>query len=98
MKMINAKIMKIKKIIPLLVAALIVVSVASCRKNRYCYCVAKEGAPDTVVVNVDRSMKCDHILEMGLERIINGEEVVTVQKVACEELDVDTLATIPSNL
>lgn len=95
-----------KKILyTILVAAIVIVAFAACKKSRYCYCTTKEGEPDTVVVNVDRSMKCDRILEMGFERldtIRNAEGeiewiyVSTTQKVKCKELDTDTtVVTIP---
>jgi hypothetical protein len=50
-----------------------------------------------VVVNVDRGMKCEHILELGIERIKDGLPVVTTQKVDCTELEAENVTTIPSH-
>ncbi len=87
--------MKNRKVIVLLGLVAILVVFGACKKSRYCHCVTKEGEPDTVVVNVDRSMRCHHIIELGFERLQDGEPVVTTQKVYCIELDDDTVATIP---
>lgn len=86
---------KTSKILAIVAIVAVVLSLAACKKSRYCHCITIEGEPDTVVVNVDRSMRCSHILEMGFERTINGQVEVTVQKVSCHELDEDTVATIP---
>ncbi|MBP5516316.1 MAG: hypothetical protein J6X86_05130 [Bacteroidales bacterium] len=87
--------MKTRKIIPILVCVALVVFFMACKKSRYCHCVTTEGAADTVVVNVDRGMKCEHILELGIDKLQDGEYVTTLQKVDCVELDMDTVATIP---
>lgn len=85
-----------KKILVILAVTVVVAAFASCKKSRFCYCTTKEGDPDTLVVNVDRSMKCDHIVELGVERLQDGVPVVTTQKVSCKELDTDTtVVTIP---
>ena len=87
--------MKTKKIFFLLAIVALVVVFGACKKSRYCHCVTKEGDPDTTVVNIDRGMRCHHIIELGIERLQDGETVVTTQKVYCMELDDDTVATIP---
>ncbi len=87
--------MRTKKIAILAVIAVVVVAFSACKKSRNCYCTTTEGAPDTVVVNVDRGMKCDHILELGIERIQDGSPVVTTQKVSCTELEAETVTVIP---
>ena len=87
--------MKIKNILALLAVIAVVAAVGACKKSRYCHCITTEGDPDTVVVNVDRSMRCNHILEMGIESLQDGESVTLIQKVSCVELDEDTVATIP---
>lgn len=86
---------KASKIVAIVAIVAVVFSLAACKKSRYCHCITTEGKPDTVVVNIDRDMRCNHILEMGFERRINGQVEVTVQKVSCHELDEDTVATIP---
>ena len=92
MKAMNMK----KKIFVISAVAVVVLTFAACKKSRFCYCTTKEGEPDTLVVNVDRSMKCDHIVELGVERLQDGVPVVTTQKVSCKELDTDTtVITIP---
>lgn len=99
--------MKFKKILTVVALAAVVVSMAACKKNRFCHCVSLEsyidssvpGMPvekyDTVVVTVDRSLKCDHLLEIGLDRLIDGEWQMTTQKVSCLEIDADSVPTIP---
>lgn len=85
--------MKIRNIIiPILLVAVVVVF-AACKKSRYCHCVSTTGDPDTVVVNIDRSMKCDNIMELTFRRKEEGQTTYTVQKVDCVELDVDTAVT-----
>lgn len=87
--------MKTKKLLPLIALAALLLAFGACKKSRNCYCVTTEGSPDTMVVNVDRGMKCEHILEMGIERIHEGETEVVVQKVSCTELEAETVTTIP---
>lgn len=87
--------MKTRRIIALLLAVTVLVTVASCKKNRFCHCVTTEGDPDTVVVTIDRGMKCEHILQLGIEVRQEGQAVNKIQNVSCVELDMDTVATIP---
>ena len=84
-----------KRILYFIVIVAVIAAVGACKKNRYCHCITTEGSADTVVVNVDRGMKCEHILELGIERLVDGQSETTTQKVNCVELDVDTVATIP---
>jgi hypothetical protein len=87
--------MNTRRILSVILIMAVIGAIGACKKNRYCHCVTTEGAADTVVVNVDRGMKCEHILELGFERLVEGQSETTTQKVDCVELDVDTVATIP---
>ena len=89
--------MKSKKILSFVAVMVLLLAFGACKKNRNCFCTTKEGAPDTVVVNVDHGMKCEHILELGIERIQDGLPVVTTQKVDCTELEAENVTTIPSH-
>ena len=105
--MLNKKIMKTKKIITAILLAAIVVALGACKKSRYCHCISEsyqtvslDGTTsmvaDTVVVNVDRGFKCEHILELGIQELKNGEYVTSTRTVDCLELDMDTVVTIPA--
>lgn len=98
--------MKIRKILAIIAVIAVVVSLASCKKSRFCHCisdsyttVALNGdtvvVADTTVVNVDRGFKCDHIVEMGFQKLQDGEYVTATRKVDCKELDVENVTTIP---
>ncbi len=99
--------MKIKRILAVAVVATLVVTMAACKKNRFCHCVTLDsyidssvpGMPvekhDTTVITVERSMKCDHLKEVGLERLIDGAPRVTTEAVSCIEIDADSVPTIP---
>lgn len=99
--------MKIKRLLVVFAIVALVVSMAACKKNRFCHCVTLEsyidssvpGMPvekhDTTVVTVDRSIKCKHLLEVGLERLIDGQPQVTTQPVSCIEIDAESVTTIP---
>lgn len=91
-----------------LVVALVALTVlmGACKKSRYCHCIGETyqkvqntgdtiDFADTVVINVDRSMRCDHITDMGFEELKDGEYVTLLRKVDCKELDMDTVVTIP---
>ena len=65
--------MKKRLIWPLMVLVALMVLTVSCKKSRYCHCIGETyqkvqstgdtiDFADTVVINVDRSMRCDHIL------------------------------------
>lgn len=99
--------MKTKKIFTAILLAAVVVAFAACKKSRYCHCVSEsyqsvalDGSTstvaDTVVVNVDRGFKCEHLLELGVQELKNGEYVTSTRKVDCLELDMDTVVTIPT--
>ena len=98
--------MNTKKIIVAIAVVAIVATVASCKKSRYCHCISDQYTivinadtvtrGDTAVVNVDRGMKCESITEMTFRTKDEGPVVYTVRKVDCKELDMDTVATIPS--
>ena len=84
----------------------VVVTLGACKKSRFCHCISesyttvtpdsvRHTVADTVVVNVDRSFKCNHLLELGIQELKNGEYVTSTRKVDCVELDVDNVTTIP---
>lgn len=95
----------IKKYIAVTLLVALVVVVASCRKSRYCHCVSGNYTivinadtvtrADTAVVNVDRGMKCDHILNLTFRTKDQGPVILTERDVTCVELDVDTVKTLP---
>lgn len=99
--------MKAKRILVILLLAAVVVTMGACKKSRYCHCISEsyqsialDGSTstvaDTVVVNVDRGFKCEHLIELGLQELKNGEYVTSTRKVDCLELDMDTVVTIPN--
>lgn len=99
--------MKAKRIIVILLLAAVVVTIGACKKSRYCHCISEsyqsialDGSTstvaDTVVVNVDRGFKCEHLTDLGVQELKNGEYVVSTRKVDCLELDMDTVVTIPA--
>lgn len=92
--------MKLNKLFPVLLIVILTVSLASCKKNRFCHCIsesyntiASNGdtnlVADTVVVNVDRGMKCENIYEMGVEVPHEGIPQIQTRKFDCKELDID---------
>jgi hypothetical protein len=98
--------MKTKKILLILLLVAVTVTLGACKKSRYCHCISESytsialdgtthTVADTVVVNVDRGFKCEHIIELGIQELKNGEYVTATRKVDCLELDMDTVATIP---
>lgn len=98
--------MKTRKIIALLIVVAILSSLSACKKNRYCHCIGESYEKvrddgdtilfaDTIVVNIDRSMKCESISEMGFEKQQEGVPVTSTRKFDCKELDMDTVVTIP---
>ncbi len=94
-----------KRLLAIVAAVVVILSVAACKKSRYCHCVSDNYTivinadtvtrADTAVVNVERSMKCDHIYEMTFRTKDTGPVVYTVRKVKCSELDVDTVSVLP---
>lgn len=99
--------MKIKKTAIILVLVALVATFGACKKSRYCHCISESyqsialdgstaSVADTVVVNVDRGFKCEHLIEMGIQELKNGEYVTSTRKVDCLELDMDTVSTIPN--
>lgn len=99
--------MKAKRILVILLLAAVVVTIGACKKSRYCHCISEsyqsialDGSTstvaDTVVVNVDRGFKCEHLTDLGVQEQKNGEYVVSTRKVDCLELDMDTVVTIPA--
>ena len=86
-----------KKRTIIILAVLALICVVSCQKSRYCRCISTEIDPnDTVILNLDRAMKCDHIMTMGKEAIVNGEQEVVSYTYSCTEIDKDTVPTIPN--
>ena len=98
--------MKTRKIFLLLAVVALTLSVGACKKSRYCHCISdsyvvvsidgeSHNVADTVVVNIDRGMKCEYLREMGVEELKNGEVVTSLRNFDCVELDMDTVTTIP---
>ena len=80
----------------LLIVALLVV-VGACQKSRYCLCVSDQTpAPDTMVVNIDRSMKCKRLQRLGVATDHEGERVKTVYDYTCTQIDKDSVSTYPN--
>ena len=60
---------------------------ASCEKDRNCRCTTTdELEPTTIVIHVDRSMKCKHITQQGFEEQVEGVFVRQLHTVTCEEI------------
>lgn len=51
---------------------------------------------DTSIVNLDRSMKCKVLMQMGHEQIVNGQTTRDYYKYNCVQIDKDTVPTIPN--
>ncbi|MBP5548196.1 MAG: hypothetical protein J6X58_04820 [Bacteroidales bacterium] len=97
--------MKTRKIFVAVAIVSLVLTVGACKKSRYCHCVSDYytivinadtvSRADTAVVNVDRSMKCEHIKELTFRTKDEGPVVLTDREVKCVELDVDTVRVLP---
>ena len=105
--MILFRSMKTKRLFTILLMLAIVFTLGACKKSRYCHCISESytqisldgiehTVADTVVVNVDRGFRCEHIIELGIQELKNGEYVTSTRKVDCGELDVENVTTIPS--
>ncbi len=70
-----------KKILPL--AALMLLTLCSCSKERHCKCTTTDVPDDGLlkVMVIDRSLKCESITEMGFEQKIVDENGQTLQRV-----------------
>lgn len=89
--------MKRKSLYIVAAFVLVAATLGACQKSRYCRCIATtDNVSDTVIVNVDRSMKCEHILSMGTEATQDGEVVTSVRDVTCTKIHKDTVPTIPN--
>lgn len=92
--------MKTKRIYIILAVALVVI-VSACSKNRYCRCVDTDDTSiDTIIVNVDKSMKCKHLKQIGIERMnsLGGFETDSIHNYFCQEIphgDVSSINNLP---
>lgn len=60
----------------------------SCQKDRNCRCTTTDlDNNTTVIVNVDRNIKCKHLLELGIETLREGHLSRDVHPVTCEEVE-----------
>ncbi|MCF0211471.1 MAG: hypothetical protein HUK17_01045 [Bacteroidales bacterium] len=89
--------MKAKKFIALCGIAIAAMALAlSCQKSHYCLCVSDKPvsyAQDTMIVNVDNSMNCKRIQQLGILKQNEGElEVDSVYSFTCTKLHKDSLA------
>lgn len=86
-----------KKRTIIILAILSIICVVSCQKSRYCRCISTETTPnDTLILNLDRSMKCDRIMTMGKEIYVEGQSQVVTYTYSCTKIDKDTVPTIPN--
>lgn len=69
-----------KKLLP--IAALAVLTLCSCAKERQCKCTTTDAPDDGLlkVLVVDHSMKCDNIKEMGFEHKVVTEDGQTLER------------------
>ncbi len=92
--------MKAKKLYIALLLLAITAVMGACKKNRFCHCIGEDyltiasngdstWVADTTVVNIDRSMKCENIYEMGIERLQDGVPQYNITKVDCTEIEVE---------
>ncbi len=76
-----------KKILFVLGMFSFAVLTVSCEKDRNCRCTTTDEVdPVTIVINVDRGMKCKHITQQGFERQVEGVFVRELHAVTCEEI------------
>ncbi len=97
---------KFRIVLPAILAVMLLVLCYSCEKSRYCYCTTQETEmPDTVIWNLDRGLKCDHLMKLGTEETVTvegennqdyTEQVMVVYNYTCFELDRDTLSVFDS--
>lgn len=71
----------IKKLLPL--AAIVLLTLCSCSKERQCKCVTTDVPDDGLlrILVVDHSLKCESITEMGFEQKVVTDDGQTLQRV-----------------
>ncbi len=80
-----------KRLLPL--AAIVLLTLCSCAKERQCKCVTTDIPDDGIlrILTVDHSLKCESISEMGFEQkdvTENGEQTlrrVEMHTVSCRD-------------
>ncbi len=97
---------KFRIVLPALLAVVVLAVCYSCEKTRYCYCTTQETElPDTVIWNVERGLKCDRLMKLGMEETVTvegennqdyTEQVPVIYNYTCVELDRDTLSVFDS--
>lgn len=74
----------------LLAAAVLMICAAGCKKERNCECTSETELPNMYgkyIINIDRSMRCDHITNVGLEALVDGQTQTQTTSVSCIELE-----------
>ena len=77
-----------KKLIPILILLIAVVTLSGCSKDKKCRCTAVTEHPlntDVTIVSVDPGFSCKKITRIGYERQLEGQLVREVVEVTCEE-------------
>ena len=80
--------MIMKKLIPLL--ALAVLLMAGCTKEKRCMCTSvntldAHNKPVVTYIHVDKGFRCSKINKLGYERLIEGKLIRELDSVTCEE-------------
>lgn len=86
--------MKSKKILVLMFVGIVALTAAvSCQKSRYCLCVSTETpVNDTMIVNLDRSMSCDRIMQLGIQKQDAGIlKIDSIHTYTCAKIKKDSL-------
>ena len=58
----------------------------SCEREKYCKCTTVENDPQTMIVNVDYSLSCKAISQIGVERIVDQSLVREMVNVKCKRV------------
>lgn len=69
-----------------ILAAVILCVSASCEREKFCKCTTVELDPQPYIVNVDYSMSCKAITQIGVEHIENQTLVREMVNVKCERV------------
>lgn len=84
--------MKHKFLIPVIIAAVAALLLPACTREHQCRCSHSEDGGHMMFFTVDRSLKCEDITEMSIERHIidstNGTptlERIEVHQLSCHE-------------
>lgn len=78
-----------KKILGFLVLLCLVAMAASCERDKYCRCTTVEAEPQDMIINVDYSMNCHAITEVGIERIVDQVLQRDMVQVKCKRATSD---------